>query len=450
MAPRGLLALAATAAAASTAAAFMPPVLDDGWYQGRATFFGAPDAFTRAFDNRGDGSFGDFMFGSCGYFNKPRAKQHLTYDDVPFPHDGVAALADVNPDFPGSCGRCYEVKCLPGLLLGNNHSPIQLSEFYNMAAVRTDVKDSFGRKFPGNPYSDKNRQYVECWGGEGNNATDAPSSIVRIVDNCPTAQFKDGRTVPQMWCAADVYHIDLSYWAFEKLAHPIYGVMNVKLRPVDCETGQPFAALVPGFVSRSIYSNTIQPGWAWSVWEPQETELMRAGLGHNGGAALYASVLAKGGMTFNCKRCAEGGYQPFAGAQTLSVWMKDMPNPNGTLGYLPLRVNIGRVDKDDYCGGAVYLKDYGASAVTEAGHKRFDIPMSSFYCADLASVESVVISVTGTDKETAWALDHLEIRGPDWRPVPEADDPGARGVARREARLARRGGEWAQPTLAKP
>jgi hypothetical protein len=39
---------------------------------GRATFFGAPDGFTKAFDNRGDGSFGDFMFGSCGYFNKVR------------------------------------------------------------------------------------------------------------------------------------------------------------------------------------------------------------------------------------------------------------------------------------------------------------------------------------------------------------------------------------------
>jgi len=395
----------------------------------------------------------------CTCFFQPRAKQHLTYDDVPFPHDGVAALADVNPDFPGSCGRCYEVKCLPGLLLGNNHSPISLSEFYNMAGVRTDVKDSFGRHFPGNPYSDKNRQYVECWGGDGaggagGNGTTAaaqPSSIVRIVDNCPTAQFKDGRTVPQMWCASDVYHIDLSYWAFEKLAHPIYGVMNVALRPVDCESGRPFVALVPGFVSRSIYTNSIQPGWGWAVWEPQETDMMRPALAHNGGTALFASVLAKGGMTFNCKRCAEAGYQPFAGAQTLSVWMKDMPNPNGTLGYLPLRINLGRVDKDDYCGGAIYLKDYGAAAVTAAGHKRFDIPISSFYCADLASVESVVMSVTGTNIETAWALDHLEIRGPGWQPVPEADgDGGARGLARRETRLARRGGEWAQPTLAKP
>ena len=55
---------------------------------------------------------------------QPRSHSTLTYDDVPFPHDGVAALADVNPDFPGSCGRCYEVKCMDGLLLGNNHLPI--------------------------------------------------------------------------------------------------------------------------------------------------------------------------------------------------------------------------------------------------------------------------------------------------------------------------------------
>ena len=37
---------------------------------GRATFFGAPDAFSSAYSERGTGSFGDFMFGSCGYFNK--------------------------------------------------------------------------------------------------------------------------------------------------------------------------------------------------------------------------------------------------------------------------------------------------------------------------------------------------------------------------------------------
>jgi len=100
---------------------------------GRATFFGAPDDFANAYKmDRGEGSFGDFLFGSCGYFNKPRSKQKIDYDDLQLPLDGVAALADVNPDFPGSCGRCYEVRCSEGLLKSNRGDPIWLSEMYYM------------------------------------------------------------------------------------------------------------------------------------------------------------------------------------------------------------------------------------------------------------------------------------------------------------------------------
>jgi hypothetical protein len=35
-----------------------------------------------------------------------------------------------------------------------------------------------------------------------------------------------------------VYHFDLSYWAFEKLAHPVYGLQMVDFRPVSCLTQQ--------------------------------------------------------------------------------------------------------------------------------------------------------------------------------------------------------------------
>jgi hypothetical protein len=59
---------------------------------------------------RGEGSFGILSFGSCGYTNGDGS--------IPFPNDAVAAPADANPDFPGSCGRCYEVRCKPGLVLG--------------------------------------------------------------------------------------------------------------------------------------------------------------------------------------------------------------------------------------------------------------------------------------------------------------------------------------------
>lgn len=44
------------------------------------------------------------------------------------------------------------------------------------------------------------------------------------------AQIKNGVEVQQLWCNSDIYHFDLSYWAFEQLAHPTYGVMMVDFR----------------------------------------------------------------------------------------------------------------------------------------------------------------------------------------------------------------------------
>lgn len=42
-----------------------------------------------------------------------------------------------------------------------------------------------------------------------------------------------------------VYHFDLSYWAFEKLAHPVYGLQMVDFKPVSCLTTEPLQFL-PG------------------------------------------------------------------------------------------------------------------------------------------------------------------------------------------------------------
>ena len=33
-----------------------------------------------------------------------------------------------------------------------------------------------------------------------------------------------------------VQHFDLAFDAFEQLAHPVYGVVMLKYRPVDCDT----------------------------------------------------------------------------------------------------------------------------------------------------------------------------------------------------------------------
>jgi hypothetical protein len=55
-----------------TAAYVQTPASGDGWFDGRATFFGAPKEFADSFKDRGEGAFGDLLWGSCGYFNKPQ------------------------------------------------------------------------------------------------------------------------------------------------------------------------------------------------------------------------------------------------------------------------------------------------------------------------------------------------------------------------------------------
>lgn len=86
------------------------PAAGQQWIQGRATYYGAPQSFAAVFDPvRGQGSFGVLEYGSCGFTNSDGT--------LPFPRDTVAAAADANPDYPGTCGRCYAVKCKPGLVL---------------------------------------------------------------------------------------------------------------------------------------------------------------------------------------------------------------------------------------------------------------------------------------------------------------------------------------------
>jgi len=73
MPPAVALAVTAGLALLAPATAYVQtPATSDGWFEGRATFFGAPQAFADSFKDRGEGAFGDLLWGSCGYFNKPQ------------------------------------------------------------------------------------------------------------------------------------------------------------------------------------------------------------------------------------------------------------------------------------------------------------------------------------------------------------------------------------------
>ena len=58
---------------------------------------------------RGAGAFGDILYGSCQYASV-RDGVPRDYSDLPFDKGQVAALACKNPDYPGGCGRCYEIR----------------------------------------------------------------------------------------------------------------------------------------------------------------------------------------------------------------------------------------------------------------------------------------------------------------------------------------------------
>ena len=55
---------------------------------------------------------------------------------------------------------------------------------------------------------------------------------------------------------------DLTYWGFQKLAHPLNGIISTSFRPVDCNSKQPLQ-FSPGFINQTIYGDKVETGWGW-------------------------------------------------------------------------------------------------------------------------------------------------------------------------------------------
>ncbi|KIZ03007.1 hypothetical protein MNEG_4950 [Monoraphidium neglectum] len=166
----------------------------------------------------------------------------------------------------GSCGRCYEVRCKPGLVLNNQLQPIKLSgtplAFEGdrfrpyLAAINPNVTDSQGRRvpYPGNPAEARGEMEVTC--------TDPSRTLlIRIADSCPCTQVlpegapgvaRGGETRTQAWCCGGIQHFDLSYDGFEQLAHPVYGITMLEYRPVDCNTKARTGPGLPAAVARPV------------------------------------------------------------------------------------------------------------------------------------------------------------------------------------------------------
>eukprot|EP00879_Flechtneria_rotunda_P007961 GHRR01008341.1.p1 GENE.GHRR01008341.1~~GHRR01008341.1.p1 ORF type:complete len:252 (+),score=63.02 GHRR01008341.1:248-1003(+) len=160
------------------------------WRSGRATFYG------------NEPWYWSIHHGSCG-------------EGYLWPDEGtgwdVAALSDQHPDYAGSCGRCYEIKC-----------------------DNSGIKDGYG-------------DYLDRDGA----CTDPDASVIlTISDTCP-CQYSANYFSNKRWCCGDMDHFDVSVWAFQKLTNMKWGVVPIQYRQVDCgqqpsKKADPNAATFPG------------------------------------------------------------------------------------------------------------------------------------------------------------------------------------------------------------
>ncbi|KAF6253155.1 hypothetical protein COO60DRAFT_1643399 [Scenedesmus sp. NREL 46B-D3] len=364
------------------------------WKTGRVTYYGAPGSVAAAYDpSRGEGSFGILAYGSCGYTNDGGA--------LPFPRAQYAAASDGSPDYPGSCGRCYDIRCKTGQVLNNQGNPIQISNgFYEgdefrpyLPAINPNVTDTKGREFPGNP-APNGTQVTRCYSG-------APTIRVRIADSCPCTQVlketapgvaAGGETRTQTWCCATqgVRHFDVAYDAFEQLAHPVYGVAMVEYRTVDCDSGAPLAE---GYIDRqadmgTIYSGGPRPGWSWFPYSSSDFNLIVSGAATPAGTpSTCLSISPGGGLGFKCRDCYKSGLQPFAGASAISFWIRSNTQSSDPFasstppGQAPdLKLILQKQETGNYCASEPSTNTTTPAATAAGGWYQYSVPTAAFNC----------------------------------------------------------------------
>jgi len=173
------------------------------WQSGRATFYGV-DAW-------------NIHQGSCGYgwLDKKVATGW-----------NIAAIADVAHDAKGSCGKCKEVRCRP-----------------------SSFADGYGQ------WLDRTKT---CY-------NDYSSVVVMITDRCdcqyPTNYFSNKR-----WCCGDMYHLDLSVWAYERLAQKKWGVIGISWRDVPCWHKPKNQAKAPWWAGPTVAPYWYKQPWGWNKY----------------------------------------------------------------------------------------------------------------------------------------------------------------------------------------
>ncbi|KAI8470025.1 MAG: hypothetical protein J3K34DRAFT_521703 [Monoraphidium minutum] len=383
--------------------------------------YGGPSYFTDAFDAaRGLGSFGILEQGSCGFTNSDGS--------LPFPRGTVAAAADTNSDYAGSCNRCYGVRCTSGIVLANDGRPLNWSEagaFYLTSVSRT-LPDTSGRLWPGNDVEELGLVNTQCW-------DESREQIIRVIDTCPCRQVlpdgapgvaPGGEVRRQEVCCggpAGITHFDISFYGFEQLAHPLYGqqarrcfaIGMLEYRPVDCTTGLP---VPPSYVDRTaIYRDGARDGWAWFVYSGSYFQHAVPGASPSGDAATCVELTAGGGLTFQVKR-GGGALQPFGGADTLRFQLRAGPPPPArAAARLPdLKIFVLNEQEQRYCNNEVFIRDLANSSTPlRGGWAAYRLPFSALRCdyegALPDQVDRVDIQNASPDSSAAFCLANFEI-----------------------------------------
>lgn len=169
------------------------------WQVGRATFYGT-DAWS-------------IHKGSCNFGQL--AKSISTGWDI-------AAISDVSHDYRGSCGKCKEVRCKP-----------------------MDFKDGYG-----------------AWLQRSNVCYNPQASVVVMITDTCQCHYPGNYFSNKRWCCGDMYHMDLSVWAYEKLADTKWGVIGIEWRDVACNHRPSVRARNPWGKATDMPSwYKPRPGW---------------------------------------------------------------------------------------------------------------------------------------------------------------------------------------------
>ena len=90
------------------------------------------------------------------------------------------------------------------------------------------------------------------------------SVVVMITDTCP-CHYPGNAYSNKRWCCGDMYHLDMSLWAYEKLADTKWGVIAVEWRDVACDF-KPWKPAKKPWGSKSEMPSWYRPRPGWNRW----------------------------------------------------------------------------------------------------------------------------------------------------------------------------------------